>query len=75
MGGENENKMTIHDIVFMPQVFRNVHESTYRAYHILGFIMQMVERGDSPETIKQMHEFLMQCPQQKEEMWMDKTKG
>lgn len=35
----------------MPAVRDNVHESVYRAYHVLDYVRRMISRGDSVDTI------------------------
>lgn len=43
--------MDLYEIQQMPTLIDTVHESCYRAYHILAQVMKMVERGDSKESI------------------------
>ena len=50
--------MKLSEIKKMPTVFNNVHDSIYRHYHILNYVLGMVERGDSKETIKEVAEYL-----------------
>lgn len=45
-------------IIGFPTTHNNVHESVYRSYHILEYVLLMVERGDSRETIYEMAELL-----------------
>ena len=49
----------INEIIGMPHSINKVHASCYRSYMILGYIMEMIERGDSKETIKEIHDFMM----------------
>lgn len=53
--------MKLQEIKQMPTVLDEVkiHESVLRSYHIARKIMEMVERGDSKETIKEVFEFLV----------------
>lgn len=39
------------EILCMPTVIDNTHESCFRSYHVLIHVMTMMERGDSKETI------------------------
>lgn len=52
--------MNLQEIKDMPTVLEIVkaHESLLRSYHIARKIMEMVERGDSKETIKEVFNFL-----------------
>jgi len=43
--------MTIEEIIEMPTVINNTHESIYRSWHILELVTLMLKRGDSNETI------------------------
>lgn len=52
--------MTIAEIKNMPLVKEHIHESTYRSYHILNMVLEMIERGDSKETIVEVVNFLRQ---------------
>jgi hypothetical protein len=51
----------IKEIISLPTVIDNNHESLYRSYHTLRYIMIMVNRGDSAETINEMFEFLQKA--------------
>lgn len=51
--------MNISDILEHPTVIRNNHESLYKSYHVLFYILEMVKRGDSKETISEVAAFLM----------------
>jgi len=42
----------------MTTVINNTHESCYKCYHILDYVLQMVRRGDSKETIAEVVELL-----------------
>lgn len=41
----------IEEIAKMPTVVDNVHESIYRSYATMNLMCEMLERGDSIETI------------------------
>ena len=41
----------ISEIKKMPTVINNTHESVYKSFNILNLVIDMLERGDSPETI------------------------
>jgi len=41
----------IEEIAKMPTVVDNVHESVYRSYATMNLMCEMLERGDSKETI------------------------
>jgi hypothetical protein len=45
------------EIINLPTVVNNTHESVYRSYHILRKVLEMIERGDSKETIFEFVEF------------------
>jgi hypothetical protein len=51
--------MDINLIIYKPTVVKNYHESTLRAWSVLEQVMIMVDRGDSKETIKEVHNFMM----------------
>lgn len=42
---------TLSEIKKLPTSIDKVHESCYRSYHILAYVLTMVERGDNKETI------------------------
>jgi hypothetical protein len=44
----------IHAIKNMPTVYNNTHESIYRSYHTLALVCEMLGRGDSSESIKEV---------------------
>ena len=50
--------INIKEILKQPTVIDNNHSSLYREYHILEYIMEMVQRDDSKETINDMYIFL-----------------
>lgn len=50
--------MDIERILSQPTVYENVHESIFRSYHILDKVMEMIERGDSKESIKEIVAYL-----------------
>lgn len=50
--------MTLLGITEIPNTRDNVHESVFRAHHILDHVLIMVERGDSKETIFEVVEML-----------------
>lgn len=43
--------MKLDEIMTYPLVVDNNHESIYRKYHILDKVLEMIDRGDSKETI------------------------
>lgn len=45
---------TLEDIMLMPTTKEMIHESVFRSYHILEYVLIMVERGDSKETIQEV---------------------
>ena len=50
--------MKAEEILDFPQVINNTHESCYRSFHILFKVIEMVNRGDSKETINETVEIL-----------------
>jgi len=50
--------MEISEIIKMPTVIDNKHESVLRSYHILIYVLKMIHRGDSKETILEVAQFL-----------------
>ena len=63
MSNQLEYCECIPEILRHPTVIDNVHESAaYRSYHILEYVMLMIERGDSKETIKEIVQFLLNAP-------------
>lgn len=50
--------MSMKEIKTMPTCVNNIHESVYRSYHILNKVLEMVNRGDSQETINEVVESL-----------------
>ena len=55
--------MDIKEIIKMPKVMNNVHESSYRTWGILEYVEQMVSRGDSKETILEIIKFMKYYPE------------
>lgn len=43
--------MKIQEVINKPTVIDNIHESCFRSYDTLRVVIEMVERGDSKETI------------------------
>ena len=55
--------MNIESIKNMPSTYEEggkVHESIFKSYHILEYVLMLVERGVDKETIKEMVEYLKQ---------------
>jgi len=55
--------MTLAEIKEMPTVHRfderlKIHESVLRSYNILEYVLEMVGRGDSKQTIKDVANYL-----------------
>ena len=50
------------DIIEQPQTFEKIHESIFRSYHALQYLIEMVERGDSKETIIEIINFIRNYP-------------
>lgn len=50
--------MNLNQIQMMPTLMDKVHESCFQSFHILNFVLIMVERGDSKETILELVEML-----------------
>lgn len=48
----------LEEIKSKPQTYSGVHESIYRSTSILDYIMKMVNRGDSKETINDVYNYL-----------------
>lgn len=53
-----KKSMTLKEITEMPTCLGNSHESVLRSFHILDLVLEMVERGDSKETIQETAEYL-----------------
>ena len=53
-----KKRNVIGEIAKKPTSYNNIHESVFRSYHLLDYVITMVERGDSKETIFEMVEFL-----------------
>ena len=45
---------SLSDIDSMPTTIDNIHESCYKSYHLLEYVLVMVNRGDSKETITEV---------------------
>jgi hypothetical protein len=56
--------MELKEILNMPSIVNNIHESTYRSYHILNKVLEMVKRGDSKETIQDIAKLLTEFSKQ-----------
>lgn len=41
----------------LPTVKNNVHESIYKSYHVLNQVKDMLDRGDSKETVLDFIDF------------------
>lgn len=66
--------MKLQDIQNMPTTHDNFHESILRSYHILEYVLGMVERGDSKETILDVVEILQEAPykgQSQNDAWIE----
>ena len=50
--------MNLDKIIEMPTIYNNTHESIYRVFHVLEYVLDMVDRGDSKETILEVADFL-----------------
>lgn len=50
--------MRIKQIRELPTVIDNTHESVLRAYQILEKVKVMLERGDSPDTVLELIDFM-----------------
>ena len=53
---------TLKEIQLKPTYLENIHESCFRSYSILNKVLEMVERGDSKESIIEVVEFLNEYP-------------
>jgi hypothetical protein len=58
----NLTEMKMNEILQMPTVVDNVHESIFRSYHILGYVVKLINRQDSKETILEIVDFLNGWP-------------
>lgn len=54
--------MDLRLIQLMPTTLDNVYESCYRSYHILERVLEMIERGDSKDSIFELVAFLKEYP-------------
>tara|TARA_R110000868_G_C10933446_1_gene766537 strand:+ start:2674 stop:2841 length:168 start_codon:yes stop_codon:yes gene_type:complete len=55
--------MNIENIKQLPTTYEGenrIHESIFKSYHILEFVMKLIERGADKETIKEIVEYLKQ---------------
>jgi len=50
--------MMLEEIRELPTLSNNIHESVFRSYHILNKVLELIERGDSKETILEIVEDL-----------------
>jgi hypothetical protein len=50
--------MKLNDIQRRPTTIDGIHESRFRSYAVLEYVLKMVERGDSKETIIEISSFL-----------------
>ncbi len=48
----------LEEILQFPTVINNKHESLLRSFHILNHVLDMVNRGDSKETIFEVVQLL-----------------
>ena len=53
---------TLKEIQIKPTCLENIHESCFRSYSILDKVLEMMERGDSKESIFEVVEFLNEYP-------------
>lgn len=58
--------MDLFDIQRMPTSIDKIHESCFRASQILVQVLNMVERGDSKETIMEVVDLLNSTPYEAE---------
>lgn len=52
------SKYNMEQIQKFQKTHENIHESIFQSYHILDKVLQMVDRGDSKETIFEVVELL-----------------
>lgn len=50
--------MNLKEITEQPTVLNNTHESCYRISSILQQVLEMIDRGDSKETIHEVVDYL-----------------
>lgn len=53
--------MNLESIKNMPSTYEEgekIHESIFKSYHLLEYVMKLVERGVDKETIKEIIEYL-----------------
>jgi len=60
--------MNLKEITEQPTVLNNTHESCYRIYHILNQVLEMMDRGDSKESINEVVDYLKGSDEQKFEI-------
>jgi hypothetical protein len=53
--------MKIEEVNQMATVLNNLHESLFQSYHLVNLVMEMVNRGDSKETINDVVSFIRGC--------------
>jgi len=53
---------TLKQIQHMPTCIDNIDESCFRSSHILDQVLNMIDRGDSKETIHEVVDFLNEHP-------------
>lgn len=46
--------MKLGEIKELPTIYSNVHESIYKSYHTLQLVKELLNRGDSNATIKEI---------------------
>jgi hypothetical protein len=51
--------MDLEQIKELPNTVNNIHESVFRSYHILYKVLELIERGDSKETILEIVNYLI----------------
>ena len=61
------------DILDLPTLIGNTHESVYRSYHILLYVLEMINRGDSKETINDIVQMLSENNDYEKEKQTKKT--
>ena len=54
--------MKLKEISKMPTSIDDVHESMYRSYQLLEYVLMMIEAGDSFGTIHDLVEFIRSMP-------------
>lgn len=64
--------MEIEQIQKQPTSIDNIHQSCFRCCHILEYVLEMVKRGDSAQTIIDVSNLLKQNPIEAETAKKDK---